>query len=279
MPTLKTAPPVAPFVPRPPAKPKPEANPKLIARYEAGVQQADPAYAQKIRDLDTQKLSRWADVHVDGLENIPKEGGALLVLNHRAMMDPLYTAAVVSRSGRDVVFMAKGELWTGQPFKALGGPGIMDSGGHIPVARGTAQSELCTDQAVKSLLAGNLVAIYPGGTFGKNATGIPDHPKTGEPNSIQPGAADIALRADVPVIPIVHSGTEKVVGSLVTGKVLFGKKPTVDFVIGEALQFEADPVTPFAPHSATVKAATAVIRDTLVEKALAQNAKLEAAKK
>ena len=52
----------------------------------------------------------WAvlfDIRVEGRENIPKEGGALVVCNHRFMKDPIVLAHAIPR--RQVFFMSKAE--------------------------------------------------------------------------------------------------------------------------------------------------------------------------
>lgn len=129
-------------------------------------------------------------VDIKGLENIPKEGGAILCSNHIHCFD---SVLYVTRIKRMVYAMAKEELFNTR-FKNW----FMRSVGVFPVKRDTA-SEEAINVAVGHLNDGDLLAIFPEGTRNGLAKGV--KPKK--------GVALIALRAKVPIVPMAMLGTFK----------------------------------------------------------------------
>jgi putative phosphoserine phosphatase/1-acylglycerol-3-phosphate O-acyltransferase len=143
-------------------------------------------------------LFPWADIHIKGVDRIPRQGPAILVGNHRSYFDATVMAMVVAKTGRTVRFLGKKEVFDvpvfGSIAKALGG---------IRVDRGTG-SEEPLQAAVEALLGGELVALMPQGT-------IPRGPAFFEPElKGRWGAARLAQLTGAPVIPIGLWGTEKV---------------------------------------------------------------------
>ena len=125
---------------------------------------------------------------VDGLENIPAEGGFVLCSNHCSARDPFYLAVLVRR--RYLFFMAKTELFRSKPVSrfitALGG---------FPVDRG--HSDLSAVRTSLGLLKEkNGLVIFPQGTRSRDNT----------PTPMLEGSSMIALRAGVPVIPAYIGG-------------------------------------------------------------------------
>jgi len=129
--------------------------------------------------------------HVVGIENIPSSG-AILAGNHVSYLDPILLWCAAPRRTH---FMAKQELWD------VGIVGtFLDRLWAFPVKRG--EGDRAAIQRATALLgAGELVGIFPEGTRAK-APGQ-------ELGSAQGGAAFIALRAGVPVVPVALIGTEK----------------------------------------------------------------------
>lgn len=125
---------------------------------------------------------------VEGLENIPAEGGFVLCSNHCSNRDPFYLALAIR--GRYLHFMAKIELFKWKPLakfvSALGG---------FPVDRG--HSDLAAVRTSLKLVAdGHCLAIFPQGTRVKDNT----------PTPMLEGVSMIALRANAPVIPAYIGG-------------------------------------------------------------------------
>jgi 1-acyl-sn-glycerol-3-phosphate acyltransferase len=131
-----------------------------------------------------------------GLEHIPRTGGAVIAANHLSHVDPIYTSLAVHRAGRVPRFLAKDSLWR---VPLLGH--ILRSTGQIPVFRaGDAAASLRA--GVASLRGGSSLIIYPEGTISRDPDHWPMHPRT--------GVARLALESGVPVVPVVHWGTQDV---------------------------------------------------------------------
>lgn len=73
-------------------------------------------------------LTLWFRIEVHGVENLPAEGGYIVVANHRTYLDPVLVGI---RMKRQVNFMAKAELFSNK----LLGP-IIKRLGAFPVSRG-----------------------------------------------------------------------------------------------------------------------------------------------
>ncbi|MDY3928169.1 MAG: lysophospholipid acyltransferase family protein [Clostridia bacterium] len=122
-------------------------------------------------------------IKVYGRENIPKEGGVMVASNHRSNWDPVILGAY---SLRKLNFMAKSELFKN---KVLGK--LITALGAFPIHRG--RGDLGAVKAALTMLrAGNAVAIFPEGRRVKDNEKIV--PK--------PGAVMLAVKAQVPVLPV-----------------------------------------------------------------------------
>ena len=126
---------------------------------------------------------------VEGLENVPRSGGALMVSNHLHNVDPVLLEAVFPRPVR---FMAKKEVFN-VPFAAW----VARMTDSFPVDRGN-PDRAALRHAQTRLLGGVIVGMFPEGT----------RSTTGGLKEVFPGAAAIALRANVPVIPTAVIGTD-----------------------------------------------------------------------
>jgi 1-acyl-sn-glycerol-3-phosphate acyltransferase len=134
----------------------------------------------------------------DGVEHIPKEGGAILASNHLSAADSLFLPIVVSR---DITFLAKAEYFVGDGLKGRVTAAFFRGIKQIPVERGNGRAALnALDIALQVLSEGELFGIYPEGTRS------PD----GNLHRGHTGIARIALEAKVPVIPIAMINTDKV---------------------------------------------------------------------
>lgn len=125
---------------------------------------------------------------VEGLENVPAEGGCLVVANHCSNWDPVLMA--VNVRGRCLHFMAKIELFRFKPLAALL-RGVM----AFPVDRG--HNDLNAVRTSLKLLAdGHILAVYPQGTRSKENRRLP----------MLNGVSMIALRSQKAVIPVYIGG-------------------------------------------------------------------------
>ncbi|MBI4286731.1 MAG: 1-acyl-sn-glycerol-3-phosphate acyltransferase [Chloroflexi bacterium] len=152
---------------------------------------------------------------VRGKENIPRQGGVLIVCNHLHLADP----AVLGVSfGRRVVFMAKEELFRSR----LAGYFIREFGA-FPVRRGQADREALR-QARSILVSGQALIMFPEGM----------RSRSGQLRSAFPGSALIALHNGVPVLPVGITGTEKL-----RGRSWWLRRPRLTVHIGEPFHLPA----------------------------------------
>lgn len=133
----------------------------------------------------------------EGLEHLAIPGPVLAVANHISQLDPVYTAVYLRKSGRIPHIMAKASLFR---IPVLGK--VFTGTGMIPVERGGGKGQVGLDAAIAALAAGQMVLIYPDGTVTRDPGQWPMKPR--------PGVAALALSGDMPVIPVVHWGTERV---------------------------------------------------------------------
>jgi 1-acyl-sn-glycerol-3-phosphate acyltransferase len=129
---------------------------------------------------------------VEGLENIPKDGPAIICPNHLSVHDSTVLLGVLPRMTR---FIGKDEYvkdWTTRfMFLALG---------NIPVDRADSHSgNAALDAATAVLEQGDLFGIFPEGT--RSRDGLLHKGKT--------GAARLALRTGAPLIPVGLVGTDE----------------------------------------------------------------------
>lgn len=121
-----------------------------------------------------------------GRENIP-EGGVLVCGNHTAMSDPLFLAFAF-RLEHQLRPMAKAELLQ-IPFIGW----ILRHVGVFGVERGKSDVG-AIKQAMKYLKAGEKVLLYP--------QGHRVHESRGEQGDAKNGAAMLAVRCGVPILPV-----------------------------------------------------------------------------
>ncbi len=158
---------------------------------------------------------------VEGLENIPSEGAAILASNHLSFCDSVFLPLMVPRR---VTFLAKSEYFTGKGIKGTMVRWFISGIGQLPINRTDASAARAALETGKGVLAGgNLLGIYPEGT--RSPDGRLYRGKT--------GVARMALEAGVTVIPCAMIDTDKVqpVGKKIPRLV----RPTIK--IGKPLDF------------------------------------------
>lgn len=128
--------------------------------------------------------------HLQGMEHIPRQGAALIVSNHLGDADEVVSLAFFSRP---VDSLAKIDLYFEYP--ALGW--LLEAYGVIWVHRGQADRRALRS-ALQGLDEGRLVGIAPEGR--ESLSGALEE-GTG-------GAAYLALKSGVPVVPVTFTGTE-----------------------------------------------------------------------
>jgi 1-acyl-sn-glycerol-3-phosphate acyltransferase len=132
---------------------------------------------------------------VEGLENLPKDGPAILASNHLSFSDSIFLPLCAPRR---ITFLAKAEYFTGRGLKGWLTKAFFAGVGQVPIDRsGGRASEAAIAKALEILGRGDLLGIYPEGT--RSPDGRLYRGKT--------GIARMALEAGVPVIPVAMINT------------------------------------------------------------------------
>ncbi|WP_338016587.1 lysophospholipid acyltransferase family protein [Nesterenkonia muleiensis] len=158
-----------------------------------------------------------------GLDNIPAEGPAILASNHLSFSDSVFIPVAVPRPVR---FLAKNDYWNRKGLYGMSSRWFFNATGQIPMDRsGGRASQNSLAAGEEALRNGDLLGIYPEGTRS------PD----GRLYRGKLGMAKLALRTEVPVIPVALIGTDKVqpIGRNIP------RVRRVGLIIGEPMVFEA----------------------------------------
>ena len=148
-----------------------------------------------------------------GASNVPKTGPLVVVANHASDFDPPIVSNCVTRP---VSYMAKEELFKVPVFSQA-----IQLYGAYPVKRGSADRSAIRE-ALKQLEAGWAVGVFLQGT--RTSNGRIPYPKL--------GAALIAAKAKVPLLPVSLWGTNRIFS---TGSAVHRPAP-VTVRIGEVIQ-------------------------------------------
>jgi 1-acyl-sn-glycerol-3-phosphate acyltransferase len=142
--------------------------------------------------LLTPFLRLFYRIRVEGHENVPRRGPAILASNHISFCDSFFLPLVIRRR---VTYVAKAEYF--ENWKVAW---FFRANGHIPVRRGAgADWKRAIESAAEVLDGGGLFAIYPEGTRSKD----------GRLHRGHTGVAMLALRTRAPIVPIGFIGTDQ----------------------------------------------------------------------
>jgi len=130
-----------------------------------------------------------------GAEHVPPSGGAVIAINHTGYFDFAFAglAAYLGKPRRRVRFMVKKEMFDNR----FTGP-IMRGCRHVAVDRGQGADAYAS--AVEYLKAGELVGVYPEATISRSF----------ELKEFKSGAARMAVEAQVPIIPHIVWGAQRI---------------------------------------------------------------------
>lgn len=154
---------------------------------------------------------------VEGAENIPKQGGAIIASNHLAVIDD---ALLPLSSPRMIHFMGKAEYFNGKGIKGRFKKWWFTSVGVFPVDRSGGSKALGALETARHVLeAGNIFGIHPEGTRSPDGRLFRGHT----------GVARLAYETGAPIIPTAIIGSRELQrpGTVIPGKgntkVVFGK--------------------------------------------------------
>jgi 1-acyl-sn-glycerol-3-phosphate acyltransferase len=135
---------------------------------------------------------------IEGLENVPADGSAILASNHLSFLDSIFLPLMIPRR---VTFLAKMDYFTQRGLKGRAKRMFFSGMGQLPIDRsGGKASDAALRSGVRVLSSGKLLGIYPEGTRS------PD----GRLYRGKVGVARMALEAKVLVIPVAMFGTFEV---------------------------------------------------------------------
>ncbi|MCZ0204917.1 lysophospholipid acyltransferase family protein [Streptomyces achromogenes] len=132
---------------------------------------------------------------IEGLEQVPVSGPAIIAGNHLSFSDHFLMPAVLKRR---ITFLAKAEYFTGPGLKGRLTAFFFRGAGQIPVDRsGKEAGQAAIREGLGVLRRGELLGIYPEGTRSHD----------GRLYKGKVGVAVLALTAGVPVVPCAMIGT------------------------------------------------------------------------
>lgn len=181
---------------------------------------------------------RW-----EGTENLPAAGAVIACGNHLSALDPLAYGHLLQASGVAPRFLAKESLFRVPVLGAL-----LRAARQIPVARGTSRSADALASARAALARGELLMVFPEGTYTRDRELWPMRAQT--------GAARLALETGAPLLPIAAWGARAL---WPVGSPLPRPRPgrRVQMLVGEPLTATR------AEHETTAQAALRVTEELM----------------
>jgi 1-acyl-sn-glycerol-3-phosphate acyltransferase len=167
-----------------------------------------------------------ANLKAYGKDRVPREGGAVLAMNHLHWIDVPTIGALCPRR---IVFVAKSEV-----MKVPLGGWVVKEFGTLFVRRGESDREAIrlSREAVRG---GDLLGIFVEGT----------RQLTGHPGKAMPGAAMISIQEEAPVLPVAIYGSQDW---------KFPRRGPISVAFGDLMRFDG-----LAKNSKGYKEATAEI--------------------
>jgi 1-acyl-sn-glycerol-3-phosphate acyltransferase len=196
---------------------------RVTGDYEVDEYGFDPEVAERLLLATLRPIAeKWFRVEVRGVDNLPVEGGALVVSNHSGTlpMDSLMTMLSIHDH-------------TGRFLRPLGADLVFRMPIVSTLARKGGATLACNEDAERMLAGGELVGVWPEGFKGIGKA-------FGDRYKLQRfgrgGFVAAALRTGVPIVPLSVVGAEEIYP-------LVGNVPSLARLLG----LPYVPVTPFFP--------------------------------
>jgi 1-acyl-sn-glycerol-3-phosphate acyltransferase len=196
---------------------------RVTGDYEVDEYGFDPEVAERLLLATLRPIAeKWFRVEVRGVDNLPVEGGALVVSNHSGTlpMDSLMTMLSIHDH-------------TGRFLRPLGADLVFRLPLVSTMARKGGATLACTEDAERMLGGGELVGVWPEGFKG---IGKPYADRYKLQRFGRGGFVASALRTGVPIIPLSVVGAEEIYP-------LVGNIPSLARLLG----MPYIPITPFFP--------------------------------
>jgi 1-acyl-sn-glycerol-3-phosphate acyltransferase len=173
---------------------------------------------QLVRSLIAVVSRAYWRLTIEGRENVPATGAFILAPVHRSFIDFALVSGITRRRMR---YMGKDSLWKVSLFGRF-----ISALGAFPVRRGAADREALR-RSIEVVERGEPLVLFPEGTrrFGPTIEHLFD------------GAAYVATRAGVPVVPVGIGGSER---AMQKGKKL-PRPVKIHIVVGKPLHPPVNP--------------------------------------
>jgi 1-acyl-sn-glycerol-3-phosphate acyltransferase len=152
----------------------------------------EPVYSAVVLTAKAVARATGTKITYEGLEHIPRTGGAVIAINHTSYVDWVPAGLAVAARGRHARYMLKAEMAQVKTVNFL-----IRHCQHIPVDRGAGSQAYA--EAVRRLRDGEIVGVMPEATISRSF----------ELKEFKNGAARMALEADVPIIPLIVWGAQR----------------------------------------------------------------------
>ncbi|MDO9379320.1 MAG: lysophospholipid acyltransferase family protein [Nocardioidaceae bacterium] len=195
---------------------------RLGGDYEIDVFGLDPQVQEILLAALRPVAEKWFRVEVRGADNIPDEGGALIVANHSGTV-PI-DAAVTGLAVKDHAH---------RNLRLLGADLVFDLPFVGQLARKTGATLACNEDAERLLRAGHIAGVWPEGFKG---IGKPYSERYKLQRFGRGGFVSAAMRTQVPIVPVSIVGAEEIYP-------LVGNIPSLARLLG----LPYIPITPFFP--------------------------------
>ncbi len=195
---------------------------RMSGDYEVDEFGFDPQITEVLTAAIEPLAEKWFRLEVRGVENIPSEGGALLVANHSGTVpiDGLITGYAVKK-------------YAGRDLRPLGADLVFSLPFVGQIARKVGATLACTEDAERLLTTGELAGVWPEGFKG---IGKPFAERYKLQRFGRGGFVSSAMRAQVPIVPVSIVGAEEIYP-------LVGNVPSLARLLGLPYL----PITPFFP--------------------------------
>jgi 1-acyl-sn-glycerol-3-phosphate acyltransferase len=195
---------------------------RMSGDYEVDEFGFDPQITEVLVAAIEPLAEKWFRLEVRGVENIPTEGGALLVANHSGTVpiDGLITGYAVKK-------------YSGRNLRPLGADLVFSLPFVGQIARKVGATLACTEDAERLLTTGELAGVWPEGFKG---IGKPFAERYKLQRFGRGGFVSSAMRAQVPIVPVSIVGAEEIYP-------LVGNVPSLARLLGLPYL----PITPFFP--------------------------------
>ena len=193
--------------------------------YGIKLQKIIPSLEKKIIRLQyAKKLLKKLriTVHIQNIEDLPKDGPFLIIVNHRSIIDPLIIDILLKDEDIFGLWIAKKELYDSIFFG-----NAVRNGGTIRVSREKANMLQFFSDIRKGVRQGDSICIFPEGTRNKTENGL---------LPFKEGVRIISLKLKLPILPIyIETNSAQVLSAALKTD----EKSNITVTIGDLINYKS----------------------------------------